>query len=322
MTIDIVRQRLKNQRLASSDFQTPAEVVAWLGALQSQDFAGAKWAIGQRTRGVIDRDVNQAFDGGAILRTHVLRPTWHFVAPTDIRWMLALTAPRVHARNGPTYRAFELDTRVLAKGRRVIERALRDGRQLTRAELGAALRRAGIEWDGVRLAHLMMNAELEGVVCSGARRGRQFTYALLGERAPQACTRDKDDALAELTRRYFTSHGPATLRDFSWWSGLPMADVRAGVELVKKTLAEEVVDGLRYWYTPTSEAGRHQRAASAYLLPNYDEYLVAHQDRECVIDVRQPPAKGAVEHPHHLIVDGRLRGSWKRTLGDSAASVE
>src|SRR5262249_11505730 len=152
------------------------------------------------------------------------------------------------------------------------------GRQLTRPELGAALGRAGIASDGVRLAHLTMNAELEGLICSGVRRGKQFTYALLAERVPQARPRDREDALAELTRRYFTSHGPATLRDYVWWSGLTMGDARAGVEMLKKTLVEEVVDGLRYWYAPSRDGGRGG-GARAYLLPNYDEYLIAHQDR-------------------------------------------
>ena len=321
MKIDIVRQRLGNQRLASSEFQKPADVVAWLGAVQAQDFAGAKWAVGLRARDVTDADVNQAFDAGLILRTHVLRPTWHFVAPADIRWILALTAPRVHARNAPYYRKFGLDSRLLARGRRVIERALEGGRQLTRIELAAALGRAGIAADAMRLVFLIMHAELEAVICSGARRGKQFTYALVAERAPDARMLDRDEALAELTRRYFTSHGPATLRDYSWWSGLTMREARAGVEMSKRTLGEEVVDGRAYWHAPSNVA-RRRHAARAYLLPNYDEYLIAHKDRDWVLEPRPPAARGAVEHPHHLIVDGKLRGSWKRTFGIGAAGVE
>ena len=322
MKIDIVRQRLRNQRLASTGFDSPPDVVAWLGAVQAQDFAGAKWAVGQRARGVTDADVERAFDSGLILRTHVLRPTWHFVAPADIRWMLALTAPRVHARNGPGYREFELDDRLLTKSRRIVEHALQGGRQLTRSELAAALRRGGIEASGVRLAHLIMHAELEGVICSGARRGRQFTYALLAERAPDAMMLDRDEALAELTRRYFTSHGPATLRDYSWWSGLTMRDARTGIEMSKQTLAEEAVDGLSYWQAPSSADAGRGRASRAYLLPNYDEYLIAHKDRGWVVESPPPVARGAVEHPHHVIVDGTLRGSWKRTLGIKSAGVD
>jgi len=319
--IDIVRQRLRNQRLASSEFQKPADVVAWLGAVQAQDFAGAKWGVGLRTRGVTDADVDDAFDSGLILRTHVLRPTWHFVAPADIRWILALTSPRVHVRNAPYYRKFGLDSRLLARGRRVIERALEGGRQLTRTELAAALARAGIAADAMRLVFLVMHAELEAVICSGARRGRQFTYALVAERAPTARLLDRDEALAELTRRYFTSHGPATLRDYSWWSGLTMREARIGVEMSKNALVEEVSDGLTYWHVPSSGAGT-RRVPKAYLLPNYDEYLIAHKDRGCVLDARPMAARGAMEFPHHLIVDGKVRGSWKRTFGNKTAGVE
>ena len=321
MKIDIVRQRLRNQKLASSGFETPADVVAWLGAVQSQDFTGAKWAIGQRARGVTDADVDHAFDTGAILRTHILRPTWHFVAPADIRWMLALTAPRVQARNRLYYRHVELDDRVLATGRRIVERALEGGQPLTRAELGVTLRRGGVEWNGIRLAYVMMNAELEGVICSGARRGKQFTYVLLDERVPQVRPRDRDEALADLTRRYFTSHGPATLRDYAWWSGLTMREARAGVEMLKDTLVQERVDDLTYWYAPpAAETGG--RAPRAFLLPNFDEYLVAHQDRGCVIESPGSVPKGTLEYPHRLVIDGKMRGSWKRTLGLTTAAAE
>jgi hypothetical protein len=321
--IDIVRERLRNQRLVSSEFQKPGDVVAWLGAVQAQDFAGAKWAVGRRARGVTDADVEHAFDSGSILRTHLLRPTWHFIAPADIRWMLALTSPRVHAMNAAYYRKCGVDSRLFARSRVVIERALQGGKQLTRPELASALRRAGIDADGMRLAYLMMHAELDAVMCSGARRGKQFTYALLAERAPDARMLERDEALAELTRRYFASHGPATLRDYSWWSGLTMREARAGVDMLNKTLVEERIDGLTYWLAPSRAAVR--RAAlpgPAYLLPNYDEYLIAYRDRGSVLD--SPPAtRGAVdEYAHHLVVDGKVRGSWKRTLGFKTATVE
>ena len=225
----LVRERLRNQSLAVSRLRTPGEVVAWLGAAQAQDYAGAKWALGLRAKGLTDAAVEQAFDEGAILRTHILRPTWHFVAPADIRWMLALSAPRVHAVNAYAYRTFELDAAVLARSRAALERALAGGRQLTRLELAKVLQRAGVQADGPRLAHVMMHAELDAVICSGARRGKQFTYALLEERAPRAKVLPRDEALAELTRRYFASHGPATLRDYVWWSGLTARDARAGM---------------------------------------------------------------------------------------------
>ena len=318
MKVDIVRHRLRNQRLESSEFREPADVVAWLGAVQAQDFTGAKWAVALRARGVTNADVDRAFDEGRILRTHALRPTWHFVAPADIRWILALTAPRVHAMNAPYYRKTGLDEPIFTRSRAVIERALQGGRPLTRSELASALRRAGIHADGMRLAYLMMRAELDAVMCSGARRGKQFTYALLAERAPGARTLGRDEALAELTRRYFSSHGPATLKDYSWWSGLTMRDARAGVGMLRGTLIEEAIDGRTYWHAPSGAARRRR----SYLLPNYDEYLIAYKDRGCVIESNPASRAGALEYPHHLIVDGKLRGSWKRMLRETTGTIE
>jgi hypothetical protein len=229
----IARQRLVRQQLVSPTLTHVADVVRVLGAVQAQDYAGAKWAMGQRAIGVTDADVDRAFDAGAIIRTHVLRPTWHFVAPDDLRWMLALTAPRVSAAMGYYNRLLGLDRAVFRKSNETLTRALRDGRQRTRRELVSALTGAGVKVPtGQHAAHLLMQAELDGVICSGARRGKQHTYALLDERVPPAHTLERDEALAELTRRYFATRGPATLRDFSWWSGLTMADARRGAEAV------------------------------------------------------------------------------------------
>jgi hypothetical protein len=228
---DIAQWRLHAQHLTGTPLKTAADVVGWLGAVQSQDYAGAKWAVAQRTNGLTDADLDQAFADGSILRTHVLRPTWHFVTPADIRWLLAVTKPRVHALNAYMYRQCELDETLLRRSSDVLANALVGGRQLTRTELGASLAQAGIVAEGIRLGYIIHYAELEAVICSGARRGKQFTYALLEERAPQAKRLDPDAALAELAKRYFTSHGPATLKDLTWWSSLTLAEARMAVEL-------------------------------------------------------------------------------------------
>jgi hypothetical protein len=220
---DIARRRLLNERLVGPALTTPADVVSWLGAVQSQDYAGAKWAVAQRARGCSDRDVELACDRGDIVRTHVMRPTWHFVAPADARWMLELTAPRVHAANAYYYRKLELSPRTFERSNAALALALEGGKHLTRVELARALAGAGIRAEGVRLAYLLMRAELDALICNGSRRGKQFTYALFDERVPRAAPLARDEALAELTRRYFTSHGPATVQDFAWWSGLTVA---------------------------------------------------------------------------------------------------
>ena len=237
---ELVNRRLTNQRLLGSPFRSAVEVVAWLGAMQAQDYPGAKWAIGLRAP-VTDEDVDRDCDEGLILRTHILRQTWHFVARGDIRWMLALSGPRVNAISAHYYRKMELDERTFIRSRNVLERVLRDGKYLTRPELGAALGRAGITASGIRLAFLTMRAELDAVICSGPRRRHQPTYALLEERVPPAKPIDRDAALAELARRYFTSHGPATLRDYVWWSGLTVRDATAGIALAASSLALFIV---------------------------------------------------------------------------------
>src|SRR6266498_1240353 len=184
MALDILRQRLHNQLLSQTKFIQPSQVVAWLGAVQSQDYAGAKWALAQRTEGLTDAAIEQAFADGEILRTHVLRPTWHFVTPTDIRWMLELTAPRVRAAMAYMDRQLALDKAIFKKSNAALVKALRDSKQLTRSELTSVFQQAHINVDGLRLGHILMHAELDGIVCSGGRRGKQFTYALLDERAP------------------------------------------------------------------------------------------------------------------------------------------
>ena len=320
--IDLVRMRLRNQKLARSEFREPGEVVAWLGAAQAQDYPSAKWAIGMRANGITDADVERAFNEGTVLRTHFLRPTWHFVTPADIRWMLTLSGPRVHAVNASYYRKFGLDSATLARSRATLERALQSGTHLTRSELASALGRAGIAAEGPRLAYLVMHAELDQVICSGARRGKQFTYALLDQRVQGVAAVARDEALAELTRRYFSSRGPATLRDYVWWSGLTVRDARAGIEMAGSAIVHEVLDGRSYWFAPSKAAVR-RTAHMVHLLPNYDEYGIAYKDRDAVPYVPRPRRiESAGEFAHLLVIDGQLVGRWRRTLKTSTVVVE
>lgn len=306
----IVRRRIHEQGLAGEGFATPAAAVAHLGAVQAQEFAEAKRSLMERVPGSTDADVEAVFERGEILRTHVLRPTWHFVAAADIRWMLELTAPRVHQANRYYYGQVGLDDSVVARSQETLAEVLADGEPRTRGELGEALGDAGVEdARGVRLAHLMMYAELEGLVVSGPRRGKQHTYALLADRAPEAVSLSAEDALAELTRRYFTSHGPATVRDFSWWSGLTVTQVREGLLLVGDELAYEQDDDGTPWYsapTAASDSG----PTGCHLIPMYDELGVAYKDQRMVLRA-QPPREGMLERP--ILIDGECVGSWKRT---------
>lgn len=320
---DLLSRRLQNQKLMSADKLTAAELVAWLAAVQAQDYPAAKWALGLRARGLGDADIEQAFNDGKILRTHVLRPTWHFVSPKDIRWMLALTGPRVHAINAYYYRQAGLDDRTLKRSCAMIRRSLNGGKHMTRVELAERLRRAKVAADGLKLGYLMMHAELEGVICSGPRHDKQFTYALLDERVAKTKPITRDEALPKLAVRYFTSHGPATLRDFVWWSGLTVRDAKLAIELAKDALAEETIDGRLHW-SATSKPPAARRTSPAYLLPNYDEYLIAYKDWPAADSSRAAnmEARSNGAFPHHLVIDGRLAGSWRRTVKTNSVAIE
>ena len=320
-SLDICGRRLVNQHLVKQKLTAASDVVRLFGAVQAQDYAGAKWAIAQRTTGLTDADVEREITGGAILRTHVLRPTWHFVAPTDIRWMLALTGSRVKAILAHHDRTLEIDQTALRRSRAVFIKSLKDRTYLTRTELAVALTKAGVRADGTeRLARLVMHAELDGLICSGPRRGKQFTYALLEERVPPAKDLGRDEALRELALRYFSTRGPATTDDFAWWSGLTKADAKNGVHAAESSLEHEVVQKRSYWFPATRAA--KLKSPFVRLLPNYDEYFIGHKDRSA-FHVHLSAA-GVTKMPsalfgHVLIVDGQMVGGWDRALTTKSA---
>lgn len=279
--------------------------------------------MGMRTRGATDASIERAFAEGSILRTHVLRPTWHFVTPADIRWMLGLTAPRVKAAMAYYDRKLELDDGLFRRSNAAIVRALRDGKHLTRAEIAEVLRRARVDvTSSQRLGHILLRPELDGLICSGARRGKQFTYALLDERAPAAPALSRDEALLELTKRYFATRGPASANDFAWWSGLTVADAKRGAEMA--ALEREVIDDRTYWSDPSVSAWR-SRAATAFLLPNYDEYFIGFSDRSAIgrrLASTGSASFGDALFAHVVVVDGQLVGGWKRTVAKDSVKID
>jgi hypothetical protein len=195
-----------------------------MGAVQAQDFNMAKRAVGIRLAGAVNDDaaktVDDAFNRGSFLRTHVLRPTWHFVSPENIRWMLDLSAGRIKSASKPRDRDLEITETLYAKTNRIITKSLEGNKHMARDDLARELEKAKINADSARGYHFIMRAELDGLICSGAVRGKTQTYTLLSERAPAARPLPKDESLARLANIYFSSHSPATLRDFAWWSGL------------------------------------------------------------------------------------------------------
>jgi hypothetical protein len=324
MTLDIPRYRLHNQLLSQTDLTDPSQVVEWLGAVQSQDYAGAKWALAQRLKDApTDAMIEKALSEGKILRTHVLRPTWHFVTPQDIRWMLDLTSPRIKATMAHMDRQLGLDKSILKKSNAALKKALAGHRHLTRSELGPILKKAGIPTDGYRMGQLMGHAELDQIICSGGRKGKQFTYALLEERAPQAKPLTREEALAEITKRYFRSHGPATLQDFVWWSGLTIKDARNGIESVASQLVCETIDDQSYWFV--NAPSESKPFTGAHLLANYDEYMVAYTDRASIFDGAhkdQLDSRGNILFQYAIMLDGRAAGTWKRTIKKKEVVIE
>ena len=318
--MDLARSRLVQQHLAGPPCQAPEDVVASLLAVQAQDFAGAKWALAQRAEAGADSKAQLAFDAGRILRTHVLRPTWHFVTPADIRWLLALTAPRVHAASAYYFRQLGVDAALAKRSKRRIERALSRGAHLTREELGQALGDKGRAMTGNRLAYVIIWAELDGLICSGAMRGKRHTYALLEQQAPSAPALARDEALASIALRYVSGHGPAQARDLAWWSGLTLKDARRGLEASKDSLERSEIGGNTYWAAPARAAVR-RRGPLVHLLPNYDELLIAFADRSAMIEPGIEP-KISVLSAHFVVIDGRIVGGWKRTLTRHAVAIE
>ncbi|MDQ6898615.1 MAG: winged helix DNA-binding domain-containing protein [Candidatus Dormibacteraeota bacterium] len=316
--LDIIRRRQRNQRLTREALGTAPEVVAWLGAVQAQEYEEAKWSVGQRLTTGTEFQVERALTEGTILRTHILRPTWHLVSRPDIRWLLRLTSARVQAVNAHYYRRLELDAATLNQATDLLVNSLRDGQAHTRVTLVEKLLSAGIQGDGVRLALILMHAELEGVIASGPRQGRQHTYALLEAGSTSTLDADREAALAELTLRYFRSHGPAAIRDFSWWSSLTTADIRTGLALNRTTLESWTDREGRAWFGP-GDRGQPGDERQAFLLPTYDESVVAYQSLRNVFD---GSASGRTLLPRPLVIAGRTLGTWKRTPAKRSAVVD
>jgi hypothetical protein len=293
-------------------------------AVQSQDYPNAKWAVAQRLAGATEADLDRAFDAGELVRTHVLRPTWHFVAPEDLRWLVALTGTRIRQASTSQYRAADIDQGLLSRSRAVIERALEGGVALTRVELGTRLAATGIVAAGARLAYLVGDAELDAVVCSGPRHGRHQTYALVEEWVPPARPRARDEALAELGRRYVEGHGPAQVADLSWWSGLTIADARVALESATPPLVREKVDDRVLWASQERIAVPRSLSPSVHLIPNYDELLVAFRDRSDAMDQLLPASARVAQVilAHVLVRDGLVVGGYRRREEGATSRLE
>lgn len=318
----IAKLRLRNQQIPETKFKTAVELLSWFSAVQAQEYAQTKWALGLRLSHLRDADIETDFTNGKILRTHVLRPTWHFVAAEDIHWLLMLTAQRVHVANGFMYRKLELDKKLFKRTNTIIKKALTGGKQLTREAINAAFKNHKIEAEGHRLSYIMMNAELEGIICSGGRDRNQFTYALLDERVKFKNKLSPEEALVKLTENYFLSRGPATLKDFSTWSGLTMTECKKGVSMASSKLKNETIDGEVYYYKDAVLSST-ESSNPIYLLPVYDELIMGYKDRSAFFEFKNSlKTNSSFVYDCMIVSDGQVIGTWKRTLTKKSIAIE
>jgi len=302
-------------QLSETDSTTPRQIVAHFGIMQAQDFNAAKWAIGLRLDGSTDKSVSEAFDKGEIIRTHILRPTWHFVTPENIRWMLQLSAKRVMQSMKSRDRELGLTNEIYNKCYSIIEKALEKEEYLTREELTKILHHAGMKVNSSQMYHLVTGAEVNGIICSGILCEKKQTYALFEKRIPPAKPLTKEESLAKLARIYFSGHGPAALNDFIWWSGLPAGEARQGLKAVETEFILETINGQTYWM-PDIDFHPSTGKNELYLLPAFDEYIVGYKDRTGVLTSENHTkaiSSNGVFRPV-VIKDGQVIGLWKKSI--------
>ena len=319
---DIARIRLLQQKITGKKHSTAKDTVQWMGVMQAQDYAMAKWAVGIRTDGATIGTVQSALDKGEILRTHVLRPTWHFVSSDDIYWMLELTAPHIRSLLKAGQREFEHTAKILDKCQTIFEKKLKGHCHSTRDELKHELTKAKIRVDNNRSSLIFLWAESEGILCSGADKNGKQTYALLPERAPRPGAVKREDALAQLARRYFTSHCPATLQDFTWWSGLSVGDARNALEMIKPDLVSETIGSHIYWLPDSLAIPKKEN--STHLLPAFDEYLISYKDRSAALsldDHKKSVSNNGIFWPV-VVIDGQVTGRWRRSVKTGKVVIE
>lgn len=323
MTVnEISNCRISNQKIVGSAFKTAKELVGWMGAMQAQDFSMAKLAIGIRVLNSTEEKIESAFNNAEILRTHVLRPTWHFIPAEDIYWMLDLTARRIKSSMTSRLKQLELTPELITKSNSIIETVFSKTKFLTREELATEFNNANINVADNRLSHLLFQAELEGIVCSGPIKAKKQTYALLYDRVPNKKIITRDEALAELAKRYFTSHCPATLKDFIWWSGLSAIEAGQALELIKPTLISETINSEKYWMT--SSFSECKNNTSVHFLPAFDEFLISYRDRSASLsltDNKKAVSDNGIFRPV-IVLNGQVIGLWKRTLKKDKIMIE
>lgn len=318
----IAEKRLVSHLLMNNDCKTPDETVKRMGAIQAQDLSMALWAVGIRLKDSTEKSVIETFNRGKIIRTHLLRPTWHFVHTDDIRWMSELSAPQIKSSMVARHKQLELDDKSIIKSNDVIVNTFIGKKYVTRNELVSSLEEAGFVMKDNRAAHLLMLAELEGLICSGEIINNKQTYALLDERVPKRDQMSRDEALERLARKYFTSHGPATKADFSWWSGLPARDADRALDILKRDLYFQKDNTNTYWFIEADTVLKNGDRY-IYILPAYDEFLISYKDRSASLKTNagRSVSDNGMFWPA-ILEEGVVKGIWKRKIINDRVALE
>ncbi len=314
--MNIPLQRMMNHLIAAQQYGDPVQSVAWMGAMQAQDYPASLWAVGLRTEGASEGTIEQALETGGILRTWLLRGTLHLVASADVRWLLDLLGNRNIRATKPRFKQLELDDEIISKSRKAITRILKGGNRVTREDVFKALECEGIPTRAQRGFHILWRLSQEGQICFGPRQGSRHTFVLLEDWVPaKDSSLTGDNALQALALRFIRSHGPASLADFAWWSGLTSKTAAAGLELAEPFLERVQSAGQNYWY-PSEKMGADPGTSRVHLLPAFDEYLLGYKDRSQVLDPqharRLNDGGGIIKSA--ILVDGIIRGTWKKKV--------
>jgi len=321
---DISGLRLYNQKIAQPSFKKSEEVLSWLGAIQGQDYAGAKWSIGLRLVNAKETDVEDAFSRKQILRTWLMRGTLHMVSSKDLEWMRKLFAPKIIKGNARRYKELELDEPTLFKTNDIIVKVLQEKTRLNRKELLATIEENGISTQGQRAAYMLQRASYDGFICQTNTIRNVANFILIDKSFTDGMTLDRSEAIAELTKRYFKSRGPATIQDFVWWSGLTVAETKAGLEANKSLFCQEMIDGQTYWFPVENQSLKIARNLIRFL-PGFDEFLLGYKDRSASLHPKFNnnwcPGNNGMFFPF-IVMNGEVVGTWKRGFKKNVVVIE
>ena len=320
--LDISNIRGHNQHIKQTNCISAKELIHSLGAMQAQDFIMSKWAVGLRLQHSTEETVEATYNNGEIIRTHLMRPTWHLVSANDIYWLLELTAPRIKPLLKTRNIQLELTENIFSKCNNIMEKELVNNTHLTREALTQLFENADIRTNDNRLSHILMNAELNGLICSGSLKNSKLTYALLSDRVPTKNQLTKEESLNELAKRYFTSHGPATLLDFVWWSGLSVSDAKKALEMNKSNLLCETVESETYWFGNSFSGSKNSQ--SVHLLPAFDELLISYRNRTAIINNehhKKAISSNGIFRPI-VVINNQVAGIWRRVTKNKFTIIE